>query len=275
MIQNNRIIYSDNGVLTDYSVKLNDFRYLSGAIPMVASEDILYVGSDLPFNHRYIEMGTVNTNSISLLVDLWDGKQWEAAVDIIDQTSGLAQSGHLSWQKSKYENWVRDDTDKVTGLTSIVIYNMYWARIKVSANLSAGTTLSFMGQKFSDDASLAGYWPELTVANTYLQWPKQPKTTWDEQHYEATEVIIRDLKKKGEIATSAQVLNWELFKEASSHKTAEIIMNSFGKDYVELRDKAAKYYDDALNMFIFHTDKNNNTLIDPDEAVPSLSLVRR
>jgi hypothetical protein len=281
MILNNRIIWDDGGTLKDLSAKLNNIHE-SGQIVNFESGDALYIGSDLPFNHRYFEVVSVNSNASIISVSLWDGTQWNSAVDLLDQTStagvALSKSGHVSWVKPKNKQWVRQDTDSgsgITGLSSLVIYNLYWAKITFSANVSGTTSVRFIGQKFSDDNDLKTLWPDLVRADAYAQWPSQPKTNWDDQHFEASEYVIRALKRKGQLISSSQILNWEIFREASAHKCAELIMNSMGKDWAEPRDKAAKYFNEAIELWLFDIDKDSDTILDDHEKTVSSVVIRR
>jgi hypothetical protein len=279
MDRNNRIIYSDNGVLTDYSVELNDFRSGTSSFTFVAAEDAFYVGSELPFNNRFIEIGTANVNASVVSVELWNGSSWVAAVDVVDETSvsgkSLAQSGHISWSKSKEMLWSQEDTETITGLTTLKIFDLYWAKFKFSADLSA-STIKYIGQKFSNDSVLAGFWPEISISSTKAQWPVQPKNDWNEQHYEASQIVIRDLRQKAVLISGNQILNWELFQEACAHRCAEIIMNSFGKDWIEMVEKAHDYYTAALDsVWTYQIDKNGNIRIDESERITDSRIVRK
>jgi hypothetical protein len=281
MILNNRIIWDDNGVLKDLSSKLNNIHE-SGQVIDFETSDALYIGSDLPFNHRFFEVVAANSNSAAVSVYLWDGTSWNAAVDILDQTvtsgASLAKSGHISWVKPKNKQWIKQDTDYgsgITGISSLVIYNLYWAKITFSASVSVTTSIRFIGQKFSDDSDLKSLWPDLIRADAFAQWPSQPKSNWDEQHFEASESVIKELKRKGQIISESQILNWEIFREASAHKCAEIIMNSMGKDWSEPRDKASKYFQQAINSWLFDIDRNADTILDASEKSISSVVVRR
>jgi len=169
MLLTNRVILSDNTVLTDLSINLNNFKSGTETVVLVAAEDFLFVGSDLPFNHRYLDIGTANSNASVLSVSLWDGDTFSAAVDTIDETDSsgvtLAQSGVFSWKLDKNKNWSRKDTEDVTGLTTLTIYHLFWARFAVSADLSGGTTLNTVGNKFSSDADLGVLYPELVTSD--------------------------------------------------------------------------------------------------------------
>src|SRR3990167_11302957 len=101
MLTSNRIIFSDNGTLTDYSATLNDFYTGTVAPTYTASQDYLYVGGDAPFNHRYFDVSVANAVASTVSVEIWDGSDWNAAVDVIDETTtsgaSLAQSGRIQF----------------------------------------------------------------------------------------------------------------------------------------------------------------------------------
>jgi hypothetical protein len=230
LIRNNRVILSDNGTLTDISDKLNDLTGESVVIPFVAAEDAIYVGSNLPFNHRYFSMTVVNDLASNIEVAMWDGDEWKDAVNILDQTrdsatstKSLAQSGHVSWELSKDDRWARDDNEDMTGsgLETLKHYDLYWARFKWSADWTATTSVLHLGQKFSEDADLAILYPDLNrteVKDGFLSG----KTNWNEQHLQAAEIIFRDLTwlNKEVMISANQIIRWDLFKEASVHKTS-------------------------------------------------------
>jgi hypothetical protein len=143
MLRYNRVFLSKNSVLTDLSQNLS--LYLSGTEQMhiVATQDALYLGSDLPFNHRWIEISVANSLASALSVALWDGSAWQPAVDVIDETSvssvTLSQSGYLSWNPDRRNaTWVRAGyTEDVPELSSLRIYDLYWAKLTFSANLQS------------------------------------------------------------------------------------------------------------------------------------------
>lgn len=274
MIMSSRIIWSNNGTLVDVSQALGNFKASTQVIDIVALEDYIYIGSDFPFNHRYIDITTANDQSSSISVDLWDGQYWKAANDIIDQSSvagvTLAQSGVLSWTKSTRETWSRWDTnnegEQITGLTDVNILNLYWARLTFSADLNALSELNFIGHKFSDDNDLEILYPDLTRTAVMAQF-KAGKTNWKLQHIQAAEEIIKDLKKTSLIKSENQILDWELFRDASVHKVAQIAFNAFGKDFFDNRDSAAKLYKLELDKAIYNVDLNNNATLDVEERI--------
>ena len=272
MIMSSRTIWSDNGTINDLSVALGNFKSGAQVFPFVTAEDYLYIGSDFAFNHRYIDVSVVNDQSGTLSIDIWDGEAWNAAEDIIDQTSvggvPLAQSGVISWVADDDELWSRentnDDGDSVTGLTGVKIRDLFWARLKWSSDLNALTAINFIGHKFSDDNDLEVFYPDLTRTAVKAQF-KAAKSDWNIQNIQAAEEIIKDLKRTRIIKSENQLLNWELFRDASVHKVAEIAFNAFGKDFFENRDAARALYKLELDKAIYHVDTNSNARLDVKE----------
>ena len=194
MLLNNRIIWSDNGVLKDLTIELNNPYSGSRVVDFVAAEDAIYIGSDLPFNHRYFEMSVVNTLDSSISVSVWTGAQWTAAVNIIDNTSlsdaSLGQNGIISWVPDKDSaSWnIQQDSDDIPDLQGIHIYDLYWARLTFSDDFNPLTALSFIGHKFSQDEDLAGLYPELNTTASKSMF-STGKTNWNAQHILAADCL--------------------------------------------------------------------------------------
>ena len=282
MLKTSRSIFSDNGVLTDISVETNDYKNQTVLIPAVTAEDFLYVASDFPFNHRYIDVSVANTASANLKIEVWDGTNWAEAHDVIDQTSmagvPFSQSGHISFRPDTDEGWMREDTnddnETVTGLTTIKIFNMYWARFSWDSTLDVTTAVNFIGHKFSEDDDLEVAYPVLNNAEVLTQF-EPGKTNWNPQHFYAAELIIKDLKRRNIILTKNQILEWEFFKDASIHKVAETAYRAFGKDFETERNSARDLYQRALDMSIYLIDENNNAVDDVREHVSRQRFLTR
>lgn len=282
MLINNRIIQKSVSTLTDRSIALSNLLAgLSANVVYLTASDYLYIGSDLPFNHRYFHVGTVNAVAASATACIWDGSAWSDAVDVIDQTavSGapLAQNGILSWTIDRNKSWgLEETTENMTdsGLESLKIYNMYWARIKFSANLTSGLTLKYVGHRFSTDNDLRGHYPDLVRSNV-LDAFKSGKTDWNEQHVLAAEEIARDLRKKMVLVNANQILDWESFSTASVHKVAEIAYKAFGKDFETRAETARDDYEAALDLVFFPVDTNKDGRLDAVEKSSGHSFLRR
>ena len=269
MLASQRIIHDDGGVLEDKSVELNNLYAANATVDLAVTTDYLYIGSDLPFNHRYFQVSTANTTAAVVSVQIWDGNSWADAVDVIDQTSSggkpFAVSGIISWARDRDSSWGKEETtENVTGLTSLKIYDLYWARLKVSASLSATTALAYVGHKFANDDDLGGYYPDL-VQSSLMDAFETSKTNWDEQHVLAAEEIIQDIRRKGIAWNRNQILNWEQFGPAAVHKVASIIMAAFGNDYKEARGAVVSEYAKAMNLKIFEIDQDEDGRLDETE----------
>jgi hypothetical protein len=277
-IVTNRIIHSDNGSLIDLSLPLNDIVSGTSSLPIVAAQDALYIGSIYPFSSRYFSIGTVNALASTVSVYLWDSSTWTAAVDVIDGTkltgATFGQNGTITWRKNKNAIWVNQDTSEITGLTSLNIYGLYWAKLVFSADFTPGCVLKYVGHRFANEGELGSFYPELILASTKTDF-ETGKTSWDDQLTWATEITVRDLKLDQKIVTPDLLLDGAVFVEAVVHKTAEIIYTAFGKDWVEQKTEAGKAYKAALNVGVGYIDRNQNTLLDSFETRFERTVVRR
>lgn len=280
MLVNQRIIWKDDSSLVDLSVELNDLAAQTYILPLVASADKIYIGSELPFNHRYFLVSSANAALSTVSVKIWTGNVWESAVDVIDQTkvggATLAQSGIISWTTNRTKNWGREEsTENISELSTLKIYDMYWVELTLSVDLTSTTALAYVGQKFAKDEDLAIYgYPHLnssSLKDAYVSG----QTTWDKQHCAAAEQIVRYLTQKNVIANRNQVWNVEQFNEAAVHKVAEIIYSSMGDDYEDQRKSADAAYMKALNLAIYVTDKNTDGHVRHYESVVSTSMRRK
>lgn len=282
MLLNNRVIFSDNGVIDDISNEMSDINTGSKVLPVVAAQDYLFIGSELPFNHRYVSVSVANDVVSAVSVDLWDGIQWVAAVDVQDFTSSggvtLAQSGHIMWCLHPNNQWMKDDTnynsETITGLSDARIFGLYWARLSFSVNLKATTAIKYMGHKFAEDIDLKNRYPDL-IRTTVLAQFATGKTNWEEQHVLAAESIIRDLKAKKVMISANQILDYRLFTEAAVYRLAEFIFTGLGRDYNEIRKEAEIKYNKAVSIGNYHLDDNQDARLTIGETVSSQGWLRR
>lgn len=278
-ISDQRVLFSDNGTIVDGSFETIDYNAGTLLLNYVAADDKLYVGSFLPFNHKFIKMSVPNDVASALTVEVWNGKEWISVIDKFDRTAvagvSLAQDGVIRWSLDREETWAREvDSFDVTGLSTTIIYNMYWARLSWSANLKVTTAISFIGHKFSNDQDLFGNYPSLNNATLLSRW-QSGKTTWEQQEIVAADVIIQDLTRRSIIFTADQILEPEIFKEASIHKTAEIIFSAFGDAFKDDALKAKAAYETALDLKNFKTDMNQTGNIEMGERGITTGFMKR
>ncbi|MEM5807969.1 MAG: hypothetical protein QW818_02450 [Candidatus Aenigmatarchaeota archaeon] len=279
-ILTNRILYSASGVISDVSKDL--LKYQSGIAAFGsynAASDYIYIGSFAPFNHVYIKMQTVSVVSPNVMqVHYWNGREWQLCYRVDDDTNGLTQSGFVTFFINKDKKWVRESTndkgESVTGLTTAPIYDLYWLRIRLTNNIPLGFSISWIGQKFSDDEDLASEFPDLVRAPMFQTFGPS-KTSWEEQHVKAAEIIVSDLISGHVIDWKGQILIREEFTLASVYKVAQIIYTALGLDYTELAAQCEKEYQKRLNKSIFRIDKNSDALLSELESISRQGFLTR
>ena len=261
-ITDQRVIFSDNGTLTDYTLELSNYRTSTVTLSPVAGEDFIFIGSSFPFNHKFFEVETANPTAASLTIEIWNNKVWTPTTDLMDSTSvggkSMAVSGTARFQTVWDKSWVPEQYSyDVTGLESSKvikeIYSSYWTRISFSDDCSF--TLKYIGHRFSDDYELYSYYPDLNNSALKASFASG-KTTWDDQHFIAADAIIRDLKKSYGLLTGDQVLDHSVWLEASCHKAAEIIYGAFGDAYAKHMAVARERYKEALDVGFPKLDMN-------------------
>lgn len=269
-----RVVFSDNGVLSDLSSRLNKFNASTASVVYTTGEDAFYIGSALPFARKFFEVSTPNTTPAVPVISYWDGNQWRSVVDTQDDTSPLstplAQSGLLSWTTDKNYGWHDEDTvdaagiERVTGLGDITIYDLYWLRITWSANLTF--TLKWVGDLFLDsDDLLQAEYPDLNSG--FMSAFETGKTSWYEQRVLATKLITSDLIAKGMIQDSAQIMDWRWLELACISKTAQLIYSTSGPNFLESAQMAAQQYAARIDKNLINVDVNKNAREDKDERV--------
>ena len=284
-MDNLRVIYSNNGVLSDFSKELNKYQSGNQVISdFVASEDKIFIGSRHPFNHLFIKFITPNANNVTASIKYWDGEEFHSVVHIDDETNGFKNNGFITFFPDKDESWDRESTnhsgEQVTGLTSVKIYDLYWLELTFDSDFSANVDLSWFGQKFCDDDDLGGEYPDLNrsvMRDAFLKdgQVSGDKTDWEEQIVIASKMIIKDLKAKNLIYHSGQVLEREVFKLTCVSKLAEIIYNSLGDDYIDNRTSSRQEYISRLDNSVNQLDKNKNALVDVVEEAARSGFMSR
>lgn len=278
MLINQRILFNDNGTENDLSKSLNDFRASTEVIAFVSAEDKIYLASDLPFNHRYLDVSVVNAQAADVQVHIWWAQAWHSAVDILDHTdvsgASMAQSGILQWKTDDEKGWDREqDSEDVSGVSIIGLHNMYWVRLGFSADLTGTFALNYLGHRFVEsDLVLNDYYPDLNKASFLAGFGV---ADWSHQHFMAAEDIIRDLRKGGVIKSPSQLLDWEKFEEAAVHKVAEIAYRGMGRHYREPKQDAQKAYNTAFKQVFYNVDKNKNANLDNAEKHMQSGFVTR
>jgi hypothetical protein len=267
-----RVLYSENGTLRDISSDLKRIESLSYALSsFVAADDAIYIGQDFPFNNFYLEVGdVVNTESTAMSAHYWIDTGWKEAVELIDETNNIANSGHITYVPDRDYVWKKENTStnggSVEGLSTVVIYDKYWLRLKFSSDITDNVTFKYLGHKFCDDNDLYTEFPQFSDT-TYFAAFGSSKSDWIEQEVRASEILIQDLKKKRIIFNEGQILDRDDFRLACVSKTAQLIYSALGDDYSDDRLKASNEYKSRLKDSFFVIDKNNDASINKEEII--------
>lgn len=263
-----RVIYET----TDISVAVGDYRVGTYALNYAEGNKI-YIASNTPFNNLWMELSTPATGSaFEPVIEVWFNGTWYDVVDIIDQTNGMTKSGRISWSLHIDGGWNSEQESKTVGLSSFQIYNRYWMRIGWNTSFVAG--VSYIGQKFSDDTVLASLYPDLMQV-PILSGFKTGKTNWNEQHFMASEAIIKDLRKRNFALDRGQIMDWSVFEDAACHKVAEIVYQAFGTPYREHVIEAKKRYQEEFASRMMAIDVNQNGHVEVDEITRKSGFMTR
>ncbi len=221
----------------------------------LVAADYFYVGFNGPFAARYFDLDTVNTSPSAVSVDYWDGNQYQAVSDVIDQTDGFTRSGFISWENST--NW---STSEQSGVDK----KLYWVRISVSADLDAGTKLMSCVNRFSTDETLGGYY-SILVEDT--RWLPEGETSFVKKHIAAKDLIVNRLKERTLIQKESDIIDINAVSVAAAHACAYLILQESATtdDTQEIRNRAYKNFEDEIDQLRLNVDKDQDGVVDESE----------
>jgi hypothetical protein len=276
MFINNRVIQKDNAVFTDISALLSDPYSGLLAWTVVVAEDALYIGSDMPFNHRFLMLNTKNTVAGTISVYVWDGTAFTACEDVQDFTSvngiPFSRNGLIRFALPANTGWgkVYDSSD-ISELSTLKSKANYWAKITFSAAFVF--ELEYVGFRFARDADLNTYYRDLLKPDMMKAFNSgQPMQNWDSVHIMAAEEIIKDLRADEIIFSPNQILDPETFTDAACHKLAFIAFSQLRN--TERKDDARELYNKAMAKRVFNVDVTGNGRLESVEKVSNWRLKR-
>lgn len=282
MLPSHSIILKDNTSLLDHSGLLADVQEAGVSLALVAAEDALFVGADLPFNHRHFQISdtAAEKNSVagSVSVSLWDGGAWRAAAAVHDLTkeSGIpfARSEKILWVPDRSYSWALEDTTAdISELSTLKIYDRYWAKFTFSDAFAF--SLLYVGQKFAKDSDLGIYYKDLNRPEVREAYFGEAKANYDVIHIAAAEEIVRDLRARQIIWARDQILEPDQFRDAAAHKAASIIYSPGGLNQIEKMEDAEEKYQYSMKKLNFKVDTNLDARLDRIESLPQSTVRRR
>ncbi len=256
MDRKQRVLKAD---LTDISSEVNAYLESTAAL----NSSVLYVGAELPFNHKYFDITTANAADKTLSsVAFWSGNSWITAVDVKDGTAAagksLAQPGSISWARDpSLAGWgCQLDSNNIPALAGTRIFNLYWCRFTWS-NGDGAAVCNYVGERFSSDADLFSIYS--TLRNTTLMAAyKSGKTDWDDQAFAAADEIVQYLRRAGLVVRREQILDGSLYRVASIHKTAQIAFTGIGNGYIEAAANAEARFKLAMDVKYHELDRDGS-----------------
>lgn len=220
---------------------------------VMTSSDFLYLGFHGRFASRHFNFSALNTNSTVLTVEYWDGDSWEAVKDLVDETQGFTKNGFVSWDNQ--DNWA------ATTVTPISDVELFYVRVSISADLSAGTALQSVLSLYSDDALLRRYYPELVSDSRYLP---PGRTNFLEQHLAAKEKVVLRLKQRRVIDDESQIVDINEVGIAAMYQAVLIILTFIDQDEEVLaRTRAA--FEREIDDLTKSIDKNKDGIVSQTE----------
>lgn len=268
----NKFIFSDNEVLSDKTLVLDDYHSGTAALTFVAAEDKVYIGSKYPITRKWFKVSSANAVAATASLRYWDGNQWRSVINLQDGTASsgvpLAASGALSWETDKRYPWVADDTtidgaNHISGFGTTTFYDFYWLELTYSANVSG--TLAWFGDVLCTDNQIGDEYPDLLRSNVLTAF-EDNKTSWEAQRVAASKLVSQDLKAVMSPAGAAIVLSLESLALACVAKTAEIIFRGLGQGYADSLKDARDEYKRRIEPKHFVQDENGNARPDPVET---------
>jgi hypothetical protein len=216
------------------------------------------MGFYAPFQSRHMQFENLNTTTVSLTVEYWNGSAWVATVDFVDQTLGLTRSGFLSW--TNQADWVASKQAPINDIS------LFWIRVSVDLDLDAGTSLQSVLNLFSDDDSLRLYYPELVNDTRFLP---QDRTDYLDQHVAAKDLVVLKLKQRRLIKDERQILDINEVFTAATHACAYLILHpvATSETIIELAERALKAFENEVSQLALSVDQSDDGTLSEAERV--------
>jgi hypothetical protein len=226
-----------------------------------------YVGYNRPFSTRHFHFSTLNATARTVSVKYWDGTQYSAVNDLIDQTLGFTRNGFVSW--TNLQDWREhaqtpiDDQER-----------LYWIEITVSGNLDAGTKLQSVLDLYCDEDLVRAYYPEMMADDRYLP---PGRDDFVEQLQAAKDLVVLRLKQDKLIRNEGQIIDINEVAISAVHAFAWIVLNPIAKDdgEKEMRDAAYNDFIRELNRVNIDIDWDNTGIIEDEEKDVDVSFIAR
>lgn len=261
---------------TETTAKTKSLTADTLALEMTTS-DVFYMGFKQPFATRYFHFTTPNTNACTLSLEYWNGLEWRPVEDLVDETLGFTKSGFVSWVNPAAD-WKAISQAPIAArtvsneLATELLY--YWIRIKVSADLSAGTELQSLVNLFCHDSDFRALYPDLVNDS---RWLPSGRSDFMDQYAAARDQVVTYLKQSGKITDEGDVIDINEVSIAAVHATAYVLLHPI-KGSEEIRQGAKDAYAamaKQLERTMIAVDTNKDGKISPAEQPSGTNWLRR
>ena len=256
-----RILKNIDATLTDLSFENQD----DSSLPLIELDttDFLLIGMQYPFNNFFVDISTPNNNASALTLEYWNGSQWTAAVDVLDGTSlagaTMGRSGTVLFSLDRrYAGWSKVNNTKTDSLTELVtkdIYDLYWLKVSVSADLDVTTAIRELGFAWTSGSKMKQVKPEI---DRYMPSFESGKQSWNKEIMMASKMMITELKKADLAYGPQQVIRMDDFWLPATYKTLWLIYSSLGPAYLETANAMAHQFNKLINVNNITVDQNND-----------------
>ena len=270
-----KILFSDNGVYTDYSDQLRRWTADTMEKNLVKNEDYILIGCPHSFASRFILMDGTNVNEIVSQMNIeyyYGNNNWRSVKNIADETSiagaTCAKTGFISWDLP--DDWVRCQIDNKPelpyGTTSNDGHGFYWVRISASETLTIGMAIKWLGVIWTNQEFLLGRWSEV-LDSDYLP---NGKTDWYEMIELSTRDVADDLNIQNIIDYEMQAKDISELANLTALKTLVNILLPFrsSEALTEMRKEFKDQYTKALGVRLKCIDSDKDEKISNEEAEP-------
>jgi hypothetical protein len=189
-------------------------------------------------------MKVVNTNANTFTAQYYNGTTWVSLDNFLDLSKGFTRSGFLSWSKS-------DIWDN----TSVNSTDLYWVRLRPSADHLVTTELQGLNIVYADDQDLTNEFSSISSQLSNLGL-----SSYITYHQSVRDDIVQALRNKGEYKVNNQsffkdITKWDLLNAEQVKKAATYYCLS--KIFFELSDSVEdKWYQRSKDF----NDKGNKAI---------------
>lgn len=266
------VFHDDNSVFVDISKECVEYGRDSKVIQLISADDYLYVGLYKPFNQVYVEMKVANTNANTFTAQYYNGSTWNSLSNFYDLSKGFTRSGFLSWSKSTDWSEVAVNSEE-----------LFWIRLKPSADHSVTTELQGLNIVFADDQDLVNEFSSIAS-----QLPNFGVNSYITFHQSVRDDIVQAIRNSGAFKYNNELKNitkWDFLSQDEIKRAS--IYHCLSKIFFELSDsiedkwyQRSKDYNDkgnkALEVYYLSLDKNDDGVADSNEKLSdrNISLFR-